>query len=122
MDAMLSSNTSWLCEASSRAIHDRRQQATYTHTMPSTPRSLCLLLNARAAADEQLRAAVQGLRNAGRRVEVRALWEPGQAEQFAAEAVRRDGLDAIIAGGGDGTLNEVVNGVMTGAPDHPPAV
>ncbi|MEX2671622.1 MAG: YegS/Rv2252/BmrU family lipid kinase [Phycisphaeraceae bacterium] len=90
--------------------------------MADAARSMCLLLNAPAAGDALLRTAVDGLRKAGHRIEVRALWEPGQAEQFAAEAVARDVFDAIVAGGGDGTLNEVVNGVMTARPDGPPAV
>jgi YegS/Rv2252/BmrU family lipid kinase len=35
---------------------------------------------------------------------------PGLARALAAEAVR-DGFDTIVAGGGDGTINEVLNGI-----------
>ncbi|MEX1017620.1 MAG: YegS/Rv2252/BmrU family lipid kinase [Phycisphaeraceae bacterium] len=84
--------------------------------------SLCLLVNERGGADDRLRPAVQALREAGHRIEVRLLWEPGQGRQFAAEAVRQHTFDAIVAGGGDGTLNEVINGVMAAAPDRPPMV
>ena len=40
--------------------------------------------------------------------------ERGHATRFAADAVAR-GLDAVIAFGGDGTLNEVATGLATGA-------
>lgn len=40
---------------------------------------------------------------------------PGDARKLAAEAVR-EGFDSIIAAGGDGTLNEVLNGIGD-APD-----
>ncbi|MFA9477409.1 YegS/Rv2252/BmrU family lipid kinase [Phycisphaerales bacterium AB-hyl4] len=90
--------------------------------MPASPRSLCLILNPRAAGDEQLRAAVHGLRAAGHRIEVRPTWESGQAEQFAHEITTHHTFDAIVVGGGDGTLNELVNGIMAAAPDRPPAV
>src|SRR5262245_58598312 len=76
-------------------------------------RSLYLLLNARAAADPSVRETVGELRRRGHRVDVRALWEPGEALRCATEAAGR-GYDAIVAAGGDGTLNEVVNGVLAG--------
>lgn len=41
---------------------------------------------------------------------VRLTRGPGEARQLAAEAVR-DGFSTIIAAGGDGTANEVVNGI-----------
>lgn len=44
---------------------------------------------------------------------------PGQAEAHA-ERAAREGCDIIIAAGGDGTLHEVVNGLLRGRPDRPP--
>jgi diacylglycerol kinase (ATP) len=41
---------------------------------------------------------------------------PGHAIELAAQAVR-DGYDTILAAGGDGTLGEVVNGIIKGAGD-----
>jgi YegS/Rv2252/BmrU family lipid kinase len=46
---------------------------------------------------------------------------PGQARD-AAEAAARSGADLIVAVGGDGTLNEALNGVMTVPEGHRPDV
>jgi lipid kinase YegS len=73
---------------------------------------LRLILNRRAAQDEDLRHAVQVTRARGHRVEVRLTWEAGDGIRMAAAACH-DGVDAVVAVGGDGTLNEVVNGVMS---------
>jgi lipid kinase YegS len=51
------------------------------------------------------------MRDEGQPVEVRCTWERGDAERFAQEAVD-DRIDVLVAGGGDGTLHEVVNGLM----------
>ena len=45
----------------------------------------------------------------------KATTAPGDARRLAAEAVR-DGFDLIAAAGGDGTVNEVLNGIGD-APD-----
>jgi lipid kinase YegS len=78
--------------------------------MSDTERIIRIILNGRAASDPRLRAAVTQVRERGHRVEVRVTWEGGDAERFAAEAAN-SGIASIIAGGGDGTLHEVVNGV-----------
>jgi diacylglycerol kinase (ATP) len=46
---------------------------------------------------------------------------PGQARD-AAEAAARSGADLVVAIGGDGTLNEALNGVMTVPEEHRPAL
>ncbi|MCH2091364.1 MAG: lipid kinase YegS [Pseudoxanthomonas sp.] len=66
-----------------------------------------LILNGKSAGDDDLRAAVQTLRETGIALDVRVTWEDGDAERYVAEAIA-DGVDTVIAAGGDGTLSEVV--------------
>jgi diacylglycerol kinase (ATP) len=42
----------------------------------------------------------------------------GHAYQLAAEAVTKD-FDCILAAGGDGTLHQVINGILTAGASHP---
>lgn len=65
-----------------------------------------LILNGKSAGDDAVRAAVSALRDAGIRLDVRVTWESGDAERCVVEAIA-DGVDTVIAGGGDGTLSEV---------------
>jgi len=65
-----------------------------------------LILNGKSASDVELRAAVQRLRGRGVALDVRVTWEEGDAERYVAEAIA-DGVDTVIAAGGDGTLSEV---------------
>ena len=73
--------------------------------MRPTPRWR-LILNGKSAGDDAVREAVVALRDAGVRLDVRVTWEGGDAERYVAEAIA-DGVDTVIAGGGDGTLSEV---------------
>lgn len=65
-----------------------------------------LVINGKAAGDAPLREAVAAMRDAGVQVSARVTWEPGDAERYVAEAIA-DGVDTVIAAGGDGTLSEV---------------
>mgnify|MGYP003582124158 FL=1 len=73
--------------------------------MQPTPRWR-LILNGKSAGDDAVREAVSALRDSGVRLDVRVTWEGGDAERYVAEAIA-DGVDTVIAGGGDGTLSEV---------------
>lgn len=84
--------------------------------MSSAKRRYLVILHGKAAGHAGFREAVQVVRGWGHEIHVRVTWEKGDAARFAAESVRL-GVDAVIAGGGDGTLNEIVNGLAaTGLP------
>jgi lipid kinase YegS len=68
-----------------------------------------LILNGKVAGNDALRAAVARHRAAGHRIDVRVTWEKGDARRFVSEAGE---MDLLIAAGGDGTLNEVLHGLM----------
>lgn len=66
----------------------------------------------------ELRAAVESLRAANHHVVPRLIFDPRDAVRYARIAARR-GFDLVIAAGGDGTVNEVVNGIVEGAGHRP---
>jgi len=69
-----------------------------------------IILNGKVADNSALRAAVRTLRVNGTFVEVAVTWEAGDAGRLTAEAIAAataGQLDCIVAGGGDGTVNEV---------------
>src|SRR6266481_10120982 len=68
-----------------------------------------LILNGKAEGNDALKTAVARQRAIGHTIEVRVTSEKGDARRFVAEAGQ---VDLVIAGGGDGTLNEVVHGLM----------
>jgi len=65
-----------------------------------------LILNGKAATNPEVREAVQLLRDEGHVVDVRVTWEEGDAARLVAEALR-DPVDRVVAGGGDGTINQI---------------
>lgn len=80
---------------------------------------LRLLLNGKKASQPSVRDAVMQLREQGWDLEVRVTWEGGDITRFVAEAVE-DRCSRIIAGGGDGTVNEAVNALMQHPKDQRP--
>ena len=87
-------------------VHNARLPASPWNSPMSDPRR-CLVLNGKSAGRADLRDAVATVRGRGVTVDVRVTWEEGDATRHVDEAVAA-GVDTIVAGGGDGTLREVV--------------
>ena len=73
---------------------------------PMSPSHWRLILNGKSAGDDAVREAVHALRARGLTLDVRVTWEAGDAARHVGAALE-DGVDTVIAGGGDGTLKEV---------------
>lgn len=73
-------------------------------------KTIALVLHGARAEDPALRHMVEWMRGHGHIVQPSVTWESGDATRFAREAVAR-GVDIVVAVGGDGTVNEVVNGL-----------
>lgn len=75
-----------------------------------------LILNGKSAGDDALRDAVAHWRDRGVRLDVRVTWETGDAERYVVEALD-EGVDTLVAAGGDGTLSEVATALAHRAED-----
>lgn len=69
-----------------------------------------VILNGKKAGLDPVRQSVLAARDQGE-VEVRVTWEAGDAERLVKEAIA-EGCQRLVAGGGDGSVNEVVNAMM----------
>ena len=69
-----------------------------------------ILLNGKKAGLEPVRSAIFKAREAGT-VEVRSTWEAGDVERMVSEAIA-DGCTRLVAGGGDGTVNELTDALL----------
>lgn len=78
--------------------------------MTQFPASL-LILNGKGANEPQLREAVNLLREEGIEIHVRVTREKGDAIRFVEEAETLK-VATVIAGGGDGTINEVATALV----------
>jgi len=77
----------------------------------SRPVNISMVMNSPTPeATEELRGAVETLRDAGHTVFPRLTFEKGDGRRFARESAER-GCDLVIAAGGDGTVHEVGNGI-----------
>lgn len=80
-----------------------------------------LIINGKSAGNPALREAVNEQRQAGKLITVRATWEGGDAADIAEQSDAM-GITHVIACGGDGTVSEVMNGLMRLPHDHRPAL
>ncbi len=78
--------------------------------MTSIPHAL-LILNGKEAGNQDVRSAVKNLRDEGMTLHVRVTWEQGDAKRYVDEAATLV-VETVIAGGGDGTINEVASALV----------
>jgi YegS/Rv2252/BmrU family lipid kinase len=96
----------------SRFVQPRRDR---DPVEPTCGQHICIIANPHAGGHQRLDAllqpAVRYLRRHVADIEVCWTTEPGHARELAAAALER-GATAIVAAGGDGTLNEIAQAVM----------
>jgi len=80
-----------------------------------------IILNGKGAENDILRSAVKVMREEGYTLHIRVTWEKGDAIRYVEEA-SRIGADTVVAGGGDGTINEVATALAQLAPELRPVL
>ncbi|MDG4709690.1 lipid kinase YegS [Enterobacter hormaechei] len=78
--------------------------------MATYPDSL-LILNGKSAGNDLLRQAITELREDGACIHVRVTFEKGDAARYIDEGISL-GVQTIISGGGDGTINEIAGALI----------
>lgn len=82
---------------------------------------ILVILNGKGAGNEALRVAINALRDEGYPIEVRVTWETGDSERYLQEAVALRAA-TVVAGGGDGTINELANALIHIVPSSRPVL
>jgi diacylglycerol kinase (ATP) len=99
-------------EASASKAESRLESTDITAAVAG--RTICIVFNP-AARGERARRFREHLDALGVACVLKPTTAPGTGQKLAREAVR-DGFSCVVAAGGDGTLNEVLNGIV-GEPD-----
>ena len=71
---------------------------------------ITIILNGKKAGLETVRTAIATFRKEVEDVQVRVTYEYGDVERFVIEAVQ-NGVERLIIGGGDGSVNEIVHAI-----------
>ncbi|QEH38280.1 putative lipid kinase YegS [Aquisphaera giovannonii] len=80
------------------------------------PKSMTfLVVHGKAARREDFREAIHTVRNEGHRIEIRTAEGPDDAFRIARQAAE-SGVPTVAAGGGAGTINRVLAGVLAAGP------
>jgi hypothetical protein len=77
------------------------------------PAETCLVLHKKSCTRPKVKAAVKHVRQLGIDVDIYIPWSRKDLRRFVRQAIK-DGAQRIVAGGGDGTLNAVVNAMIRG--------
>ena len=83
------------------------------------PAKTCLVLHKKSCTRPEVKAAVKQVRESGIDIDVYIPWSRKDLRRFVRHAIK-EGAQRIVAGGGDGTLNAVVNALIQGE-KHPKA-
>lgn len=79
--------------------------------MTEDTRTLRVVLNAKSSDDSRVHHAFQSMRSNGHRVDVEVTARPGDAAAYCRNAIE-DEVDVVVAAGGDGTVNAVVDALI----------
>jgi len=88
--------------------------------MDNKPLTL-LILNGKGAGNDDLREAITTLREEGFDIAVRVTYEKGDGDRYVKEAIALQ-AETVVAGGGDGTINEVATALAASSADHRPVL
>jgi lipid kinase YegS len=75
-----------------------------------------LVLNGKSSGDQRVHRSVTEIRERGHQVSVRVTWEADDMPRLMNEALEdaaKGHIDTVVAGGGDGTVNEVFSSAFT---------
>jgi lipid kinase YegS len=75
------------------------------------PAKTCLVLHKKSCTRPEVKAAVKHVRRSGIDIDVYIPWSRKDLRRFVRQALK-DGALRIVAGGGDGTLNALVNAMI----------
>jgi len=79
--------------------------------MSKKPVRPCLILHKKSCNRPEVKAAVKQVRSEGIELEVMIPWRGKDLRRFVKKALKK-GVDRFVAGGGDGTLNAVLNAML----------